>query len=465
MARAYREYLRRGGTVAAIVTDTPGQNAAMAEKRALPFPILSDPSGEGAIKPYSVWDEAGGMSNPSIVVVARDGREVYRYVGVDFMDRPREHDVLTIIDELGLPPLEPALATVPHATPVPGPRALPLRDLAVSHARRSLRRPGVGWARPRPVRPRRGRAVVQDGRTLHRGAGGDPAPARTRLTRPPPREAGRVDRRARWPAGVGLTLHASWERHDHAEPSVFLPENLLREGRRQRALPEGQVPPVCVLDPDGDIVRYLRRTGRAERSAVWACYHTELWETTAGGMRLGIVGCAVGAPFAVLVAEECFASGCRVLVSITSAGQIAPDLALPCFILIDRALRGEGTSHCYQPSAATVDADPAAVARAAAGLRQAGIAALRGTTWTTDAPFRETATAIARARADGALAVEMEAAALYALSRAKGLPIVCFAHVTNRMAQDEGDFEKGPEDGAAEALRVAVAAASAWAGR
>ena len=72
----------------------------------------------------------------------------------------------------------------------------------------------------------------------------------------------------------------------------------------------------------------------------------------------------------------------------------------------------------------------------------------RGTAWTTDAPYRETEDAIAAARAHGALAVEMEAAALYAFARARARQVLCFAHVTNQMAVAEGDFEKGEADGA-----------------
>ena len=60
-----------------------------------------------------------------------------------------------------------------------------------------------------------------------------------------------------------------------ADP-VFRPENLLREARRQRRLPEGAVPAICALDPDGDAVRWLRAQGRARRVPSWACYHTEL---------------------------------------------------------------------------------------------------------------------------------------------------------------------------------------------
>ena len=86
---------------------------------------------------------------------------------------------------------------------------------------------------------------------------------------------------------------------------------LLREARRQKGLATVNVPSVCVLDPDGDIVRRLKATGQARPANDWPCYHTELFTFTVGTRVVGIVGCAVGAPFAVLIAEELFASGCR----------------------------------------------------------------------------------------------------------------------------------------------------------
>jgi purine-nucleoside phosphorylase len=86
----------------------------------------------------------------------------------------------------------------------------------------------------------------------------------------------------------------------------------------------------------------------------------------------------------------------------------------------------------------------------------------RGAVWTTDAPFRETATAIAAMKAKGLLAVEMEAAALYAFAEARGKPVLCFAHVTNQMATVSGDFEKGEADGTVDALALITAAVRAW---
>ena len=79
---------------------------------------------------------------------------------------------------------------------------------------------------------------------------------------------------------------------------------------------------------------------------------------------------------------------------------------------------------------------------------------LVGASWTTDAPFRETADAIEAARARNILTVEMEAAALYSFARARSAQVLCLAHVTNTMGQVEGDFEKGELAGTRDALRV-----------
>jgi len=241
---------------------------------------------------------------------------------------------------------------------------------------------------------------------------------------------------------------------DPSAASVFVASALLREARRQKRIGAADVPSVCILDPDGDIVRRLKAEGRAERAGEWPCYHTDLYRFTLAGKPAGIIGCAVGAPFAVLVAEELFACGCEFLISLTSAGQIAPEGKPPYFVVIDRALRDEGTSYHYAAPSDYSEADPHLVGRAVAALRPADVAILAGASWTTDAPFRETEAAIAAARARGILAVEMEAAALYAFARAADRKVLCLAHVTNTMAVAEQDFEKGEADGTVDALRV-----------
>ena len=248
------------------------------------------------------------------------------------------------------------------------------------------------------------------------------------------------------------------------EASVFTPEALLREARRQKDMAAGDVPEISILDPDGDIVAHLAVTGVAGRHASWACYHTHFDAFERGGVCYGVVGSAVGASFAVLVAEQLFASGCRLIISVTSAGQILPVRAPPYFILIDRALRDEGTSYHYLPPSDYSRADERLVRLAETSLAAAGMPVQTGAAWTTDAPFRETGAAIEVARSAGILAVEMEAAALYAFAAARQRPVLCFAHITNQMGRVDGDFEKGAADGAEESLKVITLVGRAWHG-
>ncbi len=249
--------------------------------------------------------------------------------------------------------------------------------------------------------------------------------------------------------------------HKHYScPTLFEPSALLREARRQKSLVACDIPGICVLDPDGDLSRYLQYSG-AKRHPGWACYHTDMYELELDAVTIGVIGCAVGASFAVLIAEQLFVSGCELLISVTSSGQLVEVDAPPYFILIDKALRDEGTSYHYLPPSAY------AFRRTALDSLADSIPAkarhvIRGGTWTTDAPYRETTEAIAYAKSLKLLAVEMEASALYAFAEAREKDVICFAHVTNRMATVQNDFEKGENAGNTAMIHLLAIIAKEW---
>src|SRR5688572_9384888 len=207
------------------------------------------------------------------------------------------------------------------------------------------------------------------------------------------------------------------EKKYYSEESIFLPENLLREARRQKNLKDCAVPQVCVLDPDGDIVRYLKRNG-AQFNTCWACYHSELYTATYKDLHFGIIGCAVGASYAVLLAEQLFVSGCELLISVTSAGKLNV-LVTKDYVLIDNSIRDEGTSYHYLPPNENAQLDKQLSHKLEALFANPKVSVQRGRSWTTDAPYRETPTAIDDAKKNGAECVEMEASALYAFSKVK----------------------------------------------
>ncbi len=238
------------------------------------------------------------------------------------------------------------------------------------------------------------------------------------------------------------------------QPSVVQPENLLREARRQKEITELVIPEICILDPDGDIEEYVIQKYNAKLNKAWACYHTRLFEFEREGQKVGIIGRAVGASFAVLLAEQLFASGCKLLLSMTSSGQLVQPMEPPYFILIEKSVRDEGTSYHYLAPSKFSFINSDLKEKLNNTFHDLDIKIFTGSTWTTDAPYRETAASIDHYKSIGIHAVEMEAAALYAFAQARNKNVVCFAHVTNQMASVAGDFEKGDHNGSLKALEV-----------
>lgn len=238
----------------------------------------------------------------------------------------------------------------------------------------------------------------------------------------------------------------------YKEESIFLPENLLREARRQKNLKECNIPKICVLDPDGDIVRYLMKHS-AQLSSCWACYHSELYNAKYKDLELGIIGCAVGASYAVLLAEQLFVSGCQLLISVTSSGKINEKVKSD-YLLIKDTIRDEGTSYHYLPDAEKSFLAPNLLDKLLSLTADESLSVQVGKSWTTDAPYRETLSSISQAKSLGADCVEMEASALYAFSKVKSKNVVCYAHLTNSMAQQNGDFEKGAQYGSLSSLEL-----------
>ena len=218
------------------------------------------------------------------------------------------------------------------------------------------------------------------------------------------------------------------------------------------------VPPVCILEFDGDLTDWIAATAKSKRCEAWACFHTAMEEIEVDGLRAGIVARTIGGPYAVLIAEQLLVSGARVILGLTSAGRVSPTAPLPSLVVATRALRDEGASLHYLAPSRFADA-PASVARALkAELEGVGQPVHTGTVWTTDAPYRETASQLAVHAREGIQAVEMQAASLFALAQAKGANIGVVAHMSNATDNEGEDFDKGGHELGYEIVRRMVRA-------
>jgi uridine phosphorylase len=234
--------------------------------------------------------------------------------------------------------------------------------------------------------------------------------------------------------------------HALDEPTAFRPEDLVAAVRQQRGRGNGSIPQLCVLEFDGDLTDKLITRGEVRRCEDWPCFHTEMWLWPKQEPRCGIVARTIGGPYTVLVAEQLAVCGVKAVVGLASAGRIGQALPLPGIVVADEAVRDEGTSLHYLPPAETVPADHALAEALTDAMDAIGLPIRQGLVWTTDAPYRETRSQIEHWASRGALAVEMQAASLFAFGQARGMATGLVAHVTNASDHDGEPFHKGPDD-------------------
>lgn len=231
--------------------------------------------------------------------------------------------------------------------------------------------------------------------------------------------------------------------HPLQQPSAFTPEDLIAAVREERGLPARPVPPVCVLDFDGDLTDWLVSVRAVRPCADWGCFHTTMYVLDVDGMSCGIIPRTIGGPYAVLVAEQLASSGARVAFGLTSAGRVSPALPVPSLVIATQAIRDEGTSYHYLAPGQLAECRADIVGALLSELSSLGLPVSSGLVWTTDAPYRETLQQLEQHGNAGALAVEMQAASLFAFGRARQFAVGVVAHVTNAVGHTEEQFDKG----------------------
>jgi uridine phosphorylase len=234
--------------------------------------------------------------------------------------------------------------------------------------------------------------------------------------------------------------------HNLQEPSAFTPEGLVTAVRDSRNLAPASVPPLCVLDFDGDLTDWLIRQKLVEPFAPWACFHTTMYLLESEGVSCGIVARTIGGPYSVLIAEQLHVSGAGLILGLTSAGRVSPLLPLPSYVIPTSAVRDEGTSFHYLSPADRVFAPTPLNHLLEEEISPLGIKVAQGCVWTTDAPYRETKSQLNRYAADGVLAVDMQTASLFAFASARNARVGVVAHVTNAVDHPDEQFDKGTDE-------------------
>lgn len=205
--------------------------------------------------------------------------------------------------------------------------------------------------------------------------------------------------------------------------------------------PMHDCPEHCVLcfphDPIARLLKAGKLTVLAEHHSVMGSH--PLYELAHEIGRICVFQPGLGAPFAAGFLEELIARGCRKFVACGPAGTLDGSLTCGHLVIVDSAVRDEGTSYHYLPPSTEVAADPSVVETMAKIFQKRNVPYVLGKTWTTDAFYRETPGRIQRRKDQGCISVDMEASALLAVAKHRSMPLGIILCAADDVSAEEWD--------------------------
>ena len=197
--------------------------------------------------------------------------------------------------------------------------------------------------------------------------------------------------------------------HDPAREALIEPTRITRPR---------DVPEHCVICFFKEVIDNIvgQHEARLLAKDIWEDGPHPVYEIVYQNQRLAFLHSGVGAPIAAALLEHAIALGCRKFMVCGGCGVLEAGIAVGHLIVVSGAVRDEGVSYHYLPPSREVGANEAAVQALVTTMSQRSLPYVVGKTWTTDAPYRETANKIAARRAEGCLTVEMESASLMAVA-------------------------------------------------
>jgi uridine phosphorylase len=199
---------------------------------------------------------------------------------------------------------------------------------------------------------------------------------------------------------------------ERSEPLLTAAQRLAWRGG-----PLPRLPQAAVLTHQASLFRHFAPRFHRRRSPLAA----DVYVRPRSQGRVAMVGgLGVGAPATAIAVEELAVAGLRRIVAVDIGGSIDPSVASGDIVLVEGGLALDGTSPHYS-SEVIVRASPVLTEALASALSRGGVPYTPGLVWSTDAPYRETPALIEAQRSQGAVLVDMETAALFAVAAALGI--------------------------------------------
>lgn len=215
-----------------------------------------------------------------------------------------------------------------------------------------------------------------------------------------------------------MTFPNITEKYD-SEP-IITPAKRTEYRERMGADEVAVVPDAAILCYSESLLEYL--TDEYDGRFVEGGYLGDFYAFADTDFTVGVLGnFGIGAPVTAMLMEELIGDGVDRFLSVGLAGCLDPSVHVGEFIVCEKAIRDEGTSHHYVPADTFAYPSEGVVERIEDSLKARDIPFHTGPSWTTDAIYQETELEVDRYATDGILTVEMEAAAVFTVAEVRGV--------------------------------------------
>lgn len=218
----------------------------------------------------------------------------------------------------------------------------------------------------------------------------------------------------------------------HRNASLLNPQDIVDYRRRLGRLPKTDFPEGLLFCLERGLPRRLRwRVPVRKAGSMLGDLYIAKRSKNRAGVMANFGG---GAPIVAELAEEFVVLGAKRMVLLTWGGALQPELKPGDIVICNRAIRDEGTSHHYLPPSKYIQASDELVERLANKIKNRGRDLAIGTTWTTDAPYRETRSEVQQYQSEGVQTVEMESAGLFAVGKVRNVQTAAIVVVMDSLA-------------------------------
>lgn len=147
----------------------------------------------------------------------------------------------------------------------------------------------------------------------------------------------------------------------------------------------------------------------------------------------------VGAPASVGMLEDIFMMGVGKVIIFGTCGVLDRSIEDCSIIIPNRAVRDEGTSYHYAPTADEIEVNQKYMDVFTDMLDELHVKYIVGKTWTTDALYRETPAKVKRRKEQGCICVDMECSADAAVAQFRKKDLIQFFYAADNLDSEEWD--------------------------